>query len=69
MKHVASQQHLALCFDGSDTNFYPEGPDREEIARRFLQIVEMVHERPELAKCAAGACDGTCGHGPGWASA
>ena len=58
-----SRTHLTICFlpDG-ESKFYPEGNDRQELARRLARLVEILHERPEAIRCAAGACDGTCGH-------
>ncbi len=58
--------HLEICFlqDG-DVNFYPEGGDRDELAARLAGVVRLLSERPELVRCAAGACAGDCGHGDG----
>ena len=57
------RSHLAICFRPDGTiDFYPEGSDRQELARRLGRLVEILHERPEAVRCAAGACDGTCGH-------
>jgi len=54
--------HITICFKPNDKiNFYPEG-DRKELAVRLRRVVDLLHDRPELIRCAAGACDGTCGH-------
>jgi len=56
--------HLELCWgpDGQ-LNFYPETLDPERLARRLVEMVALLNERPRLIRCAAGACDGNCGHG------
>ena len=54
--------HVTICFrsDGR-ADFFPEG-DAEALARRLARLVAILAERPEAIRCAAGACDATCGH-------
>ena len=60
---ASGHMHLQICFGPNGrTDFFPEGHDREELARQLMKIVNLLHGKPRLIRCAAGACDATCGH-------
>ena len=60
MKH----HDLTICFEtGGTVRFYPESTNADELAQRLGRLVDVLHERPEAVRCAAGACDGLCSHG------
>ena len=57
--------HLVLCVgpDGG-VKFFPEAADPHQLVRALEVIVRIFSEHPETIRCAAGACDGRCGHAP-----
>ena len=60
---MTEHMHVVICFGpGDEATFYPQSGCTQELACRFRQIVEFLHENPRAVDCAAGNCDGTCAH-------
>lgn len=51
-------QLVLLVREGGEVTLHPAG-DRAAVERALRSIVELLHARPELVKCAAGTC-GEC---------
>ena len=68
---MSAHAHLTICFGpGGGIDFYPDADaDKEAIVAGLTRVVEILHDDPDAIRCAAGACDGTCGHGYGWSRA
>lgn len=55
--HGGRGPHVTFCFlEDGGAEFYPDGADREDLARRLAHVVEVLHANPAAIRFAAGAC-------------
>src|SRR5205823_3987401 len=60
--HAPGYAHLTLCVDPDGrVDFFPQG-DAAQVERALRLVLRTFAEHPEAIRCAAGTCDGGCGH-------